>query len=162
MEYVTCLFYLVQEKPFLVRMCLMKTLLIFFIIFSSIAFASSKDYFVLSAKNSGEEIIDKEMVRNIYLGNKLFWKSGKRILPVHLKVTDSSFQAFLEEVINMDKTQFTSYWRRKLFSGRAYPPKQLERDDLIIEYVRDNTDGIGVISNIPESYPSDIKFLEIN
>ena len=140
----------------------MKRFLILFIFFTSFSYSSSKEYFVLSTKNSGEEKIDKETVRNIFLGNKIFWKSGKRILPVHLRVTDSSFQAFLEDVINMDQTQFTSYWRRKLFSGRAYPPKQLERDDLIIEYVKNNTDGIGVISKVPESYPSDIKFLEIN
>ena len=140
----------------------MKKFLMAYIFISLSSMAVAKEYFVLSSKVSIDEKIDKETVRNIYLGNKLYWKSGKRILPVHLKVTDSSFKAFLEEFIDMDHTQFTSYWRRKLFSGRAYPPKQFDKDELIIEFVKNNVDGIGVISKLPSIPSEDLKFIEIN
>lgn len=129
-------------------------------LFSLNSFA--KDYLVLSDDTKRDEVIDRETVKNIYLGNKLYWKSGKRIMPVHLSVEDSSFQLFLEEVIDMDSTQFTSYWRRKLFSGRAYPPKQFEKDDMIIEFIRKNNAGIGVISKAPDKNSDGLIFFQID
>lgn len=129
-------------------------------LFSLNSFA--KDYLVLSDDTKRDEVIDRETVKNIYLGNKLYWKSGKRIMPVHLSVEDSSFQVFLEEVIDMDSTQFTSYWRRKLFSGRAYPPKQFEKDDMIIEFIRKNNAGIGVISKAPDKNSDGLIFFQID
>tara|TARA_Y100000296_G_C5174238_1_gene259093 strand:- start:2330 stop:2749 length:420 start_codon:yes stop_codon:yes gene_type:complete len=129
-------------------------------LFSLNSFA--KDYLVLSNDTKRDEVIDRETVKNIFLGNKLYWKSGKRIMPVHLSVEDSSFQVFLEEVIDMDSTQFTSYWRRKLFSGRAYPPKQFEKDDMIIEFIRKNNAGIGVISKAPDKNSDGLIFFQID
>lgn len=129
-------------------------------LFSLNSFA--KDYLVLSNDTKRDEVIDRETVKNIFLGNKLYWKSGKRIMPVHLSVEDSSFQVFLEEVVDMDSTQFTSYWRRKLFSGRAYPPKQFEKDDMIIEFVRKNNAGIGVISMAPDKNSDGLIFFQID
>ena len=137
------------------------------IIFVNVIFLLSlnsfaKDYLVLSNDTKRDEVIDRETVKNIFLGNKLYWKSGKRIMPVHLSVEDSSFQVFLEEVIDMDSTQFTSYWRRKLFSGRAYPPKQFEKDDMIIEFIRKNNAGIGVISKAPDKNSDGLIFFQID
>lgn len=129
-------------------------------LFSLNSFA--KDYLVLSNDTKRDEVIDRETVKNIFLGNKLYWKSGKRIMPVHLSVEDSSFQVFLEEVVDMDSTQFTSYWRRKLFSGRAYPPKQFEKDDMIIEFIRKNNAGIGVISKAPDKNSNGLIFFQID
>ena len=129
-------------------------------LFSLNSFA--KDYLVLSNDTKRDEVIDRETVKNIFLGNKLYWKSGKRIMPVHLSVEDSSFQVFLEEVVDMDSTQFTSYWRRKLFSGRAYPPKQFEKDDMIIEFIRKNNAGIGVISKAPDKNSDGLIFFQID
>lgn len=129
-------------------------------LFSLNSFA--KEYLVLSNDTKRDEVIDRETVKNIFLGNKLYWKSGKRIMPVHLSVEDSSFQAFLEEVIDMDSTQFTSYWRRKLFSGRAYPPKQFEKDDMIIEFIRKNNAGIGVISKASDKNSDGLIFFQID
>ena len=130
------------------------------IILSSYVYA--KEFFVLSNDSKKDEVINRETVRNIYLGNKLYWKSGKRIMPVHLNVADSSFQAFLEDVVDMDPTQFTSYWRRKLFSGRAYPPKQFDKDDSIIEFIRKNNSGIGVISKAPDKKSEDLIYFQID
>ena len=129
-------------------------------LFSLNSFA--KDYLVLSNDTKRDEVIDRETVKNIFLGNKLYWKSGKRIMPVHLSVEDSSFQVSLEEVVDMDSTQFTSYWRRKLFSGRAYPPKQFEKDDMIIEFIRKNNAGIGVISKAPDKNSNGLIFFQID
>ncbi|WP_127714606.1 hypothetical protein [Halobacteriovorax sp. HLS] len=137
-----------------------KIILVLFLFFSSKGF--SKEYFVLSSTNVKESNISKEVVRKIFLGNKLFWESGERILPVHLPVQTKAFKTFLSEVVQMDSSQFLSYWRRKMFSGRAHPPKQLLRDDSIIEYIQNNPQGIGVISSYPESKSEDIVVVEIH
>ncbi|OUR97293.1 hypothetical protein A9Q84_13285 [Halobacteriovorax marinus] len=134
-----------------------------FLVFS-LAFSLSSlgaEFFVLSSKNLNTESVNKEVVKSIFLGNKLYWESGKRILPVHLPVNNKSFRFFLEEVIDMDANQFLSYWRRRLFSGRAHPPKQLAKDDLIIEYIKNHPEGIGVISKAPAEESEDVIVIEI-
>ena len=130
------------------------------LLFSSVSF--SKDYFVLSSSKVKEANISKDIVKRIFLGNKLFWESGERILPVHLPVKTKAFKKFLTDVVDMDSSQFLSYWRRKMFSGRAHPPKQLSKDDSIIKFIQDNPEGIGVISSYPNPKVSDVVVIEIN
>ena len=132
-----------------------------FIILSS-ATICAKDYFVLSSTNVKEKNLDKKTIKKIFLGNKLFWSSGERILPVHLPVETKAFKSFLSEIVNMDEAQFLSYWRRKLFSGRAHPPKQLRRDENIIEFIQEHPEGIGVISSFPSKSHNDVLVLELD
>jgi hypothetical protein len=138
----------------------MKIIFITFILSITLS-TSASEYFVLSTKNINSENIDKKIVKNIFLGNKIYWESGKRILPVHLPISSESFKFFLKDVIDMDSNQFLSYWRRKLFSGRAHPPKQLEKDALIIEFIKSHPDGIGVISKVPKIKNKDIVIIKM-
>lgn len=136
--------------------------IIFLTILLSLSFSPrASEYFVLSTKNINSENINKKIVKNIFLGNKIYWESGKRILPVHLPISSESFKFFLKDVIDMDSKQFLSYWRRRLFSGRAHPPKQLEKDDLIIEFIKSHPDGIGVISKKPKKKIEDIVLIKM-
>jgi ABC-type phosphate transport system substrate-binding protein len=139
-----------------------RKLFISFLLIFTVNEVLAKDYFVLSSSNVKEKGLDKATIKKIFLGNKLFWDSGERILPVHLPVNSKSFKSFLSEVVNMDSAQFLSYWRRKLFSGRAHPPKQLSKDDSIIKFIQENPEGIGVISNFPKETHNDIVVIELD
>lgn len=120
------------------------------------------EYLIVSKKNAEAQTIDKDIVRDIYLGSKLFWKDGSRIQPVHLPITDKTFNHFVEEVIQMDTSQFLSYWRRKLFSGRAHPPKQIKKIEEIIKFVEDHPDSIAILPLSPKNISEHITVIELD
>jgi hypothetical protein len=132
-------------------MALIRFTLLFTLILSN---AYAESYFILGnkVKNINEEI-SKEDVKSIFLGEKLYWKDGERIIPVHPPLTKESTTSFLQDVVKMDASQYLSYWRRKLFSGRGYPPKKIQGDEQIIEFVKKNDSAIAVISKRPPMLP---------
>ncbi|PIK15460.1 hypothetical protein [Halobacteriovorax sp. JY17] len=138
-----------------------KVLLTFLILFTCHAIPA-KDYLVVSNKNKDIQNIDKELVKDIYLGSKLFWKNGSRIQPVHLPIDDKGFDTFLSNVVEMDTNQFLAYWRRKLFSGRAHPPKQISRVQDILKFVEENPDSIAVLPKKPKIDDSSLIIIELD
>lgn len=128
---------------------ILKLTLIISIIFTT-QVAAANDYLVVNRSNKYVSEIDKEVVKDVFLGSKLFWEDGSRIQPVHLPINDKEFDTFLHNVVEMDTNQFLAYWRRKLFSGRAHPPKQMNRIEDILKYIQENPKSIGIIPVRPK------------
>lgn len=123
---------------------------------------SAKDYLITNQSNAENKTIDREFIKNVFLGTKLFWENGTRIQPVHLPIDNKSFDTFLENIVEMDTKQFLAYWRRKLFSGRAHPPKQISKIKDIIKFVEENPDSIAVLPEKPDNIPSEIYVIELH
>ncbi len=132
--------------------------LISILIFSNLALAN---YFVIGSETAKNEQVTKIILKDIFLGKKLFWKSGERIRPTHVAVTTPSFQEFLTKVLNMDASQFLTHWRRKLFSGRGYPPKEFKKSEMIVKYIESNPESIGIIAQLPKVTPQGVLIIDI-
>ncbi|ATH07669.1 hypothetical protein BIY24_06835 [Halobacteriovorax marinus] len=138
-----------------------KLILTFFTLFSCQGLVA-KDYLVVSKKNSEIKSIDRETVKDIYLGSKLFWSNGSRIQPIHLPIEDKAFDTFLMNIVEMDTNQFLSYWRRKLFSGRAHPPKQIQKVQDILKFVEENPDSVAVLPSRPKLNSKSLVIIELD
>lgn len=77
--------------------------------------------FVTNVKNEINSI-SKTEVREIYLGNSFTWINGKKAIPLRLELNDG-LDDFLSAYVGMSVSNFNAYWRRRLFSGKAIPPK---------------------------------------
>jgi len=62
----------------------------------------------------------------------------------------------------MDTNQFLAYWRRKLFSGRAHPPKQISRVQDILKYVEENPASIAVLPKRPKIEDASLIIIELD
>lgn len=125
-------------------------LILFTLLSSASTFADVKYYVMSKAKSSVNENIDLNDLREIYLGNRIFWRSGDRIFPAHVTTRDGVITHFLDEVLSMSPRQYNKYWRRKLFAGKGHPPKELENDTKIIDFVKKTDGSIGLLSAAPK------------
>lgn len=110
----------------------------------------AETYVVMSGtKATVKEKIDLNDLREIYMGHRIFWTDGERIYPSHIDKESSSMNIFLNQVLSMNPRQFNKYWRRRLFSGKGHPPKEIENDRQALDYVRKTKGSIAIVSRLP-------------
>jgi ABC-type phosphate transport system substrate-binding protein len=89
--------------------------------------------------------IDKELLKNIFLGKKSKFDNGEKVEPVMLK-SEKLYSEFVKTVTGKSEKQFDTYWKKKIFTGKGKPPRTFENEQDIINYVKENKDAIGFIS----------------
>jgi hypothetical protein len=133
-------------------------LLLFLLLTTTSAKADIKYYVMSSTKSSVNENIDLNDLREIFLGNRVFWRSGERIYPAHVSTRTNNMKSFIDEVLSMSPRQYNKYWRRRLFSGKGHPPKELENDTKIIDFVKKTDGSIGLLSALPKSFEKNLYY----
>ena len=135
------------------------TFLLFSLVVSSSA--SGNSYVVMSSTDSTvKENIDIADLRDIFLGNRLFWRNGERIFPAHIPKETQKMKVFLNQVLSMSPRKFNKHWRRRLFSGKGHPPLELDSDRKTIDYVKTTNGAIGVIGRLPKKRDSHLFFFK--
>lgn len=85
--------------------------------------------------------IDEASVPRIYLGQS-------RVLNgVNLPEDSAVRKAFEEKLLGQSGEQLKRHWAKLKFTGRATPLNELNGDDAVLEYVLNNPQGIGYISD---------------
>lgn len=126
-----------------------------YIVFMALVFSMphvgwSADIYIIANKNVPDKELEKESIERIYLGKKTQWSNGSQIVPVILK-SGTTHSGFIKKFLGRDTSQFTTYWKQAVFTGRGMPPKSFETEAELIEYL-DNTPGaIGYASFVPPS-----------
>ncbi len=72
-----------------------------------------------------------------------------RISLCHLKSNDKVFKKMLKSVLARESSQYLNLWRRKLFTGRGYPPRQLKSNEGVFDCVKRNNSTLGIASSMP-------------
>jgi hypothetical protein len=121
-----------------------------YVIVSTLALKGSSE---LSPKGSGELSLGD--VRDIFLGQKLFWQNNERIYPVCSNLASPPLVQFQHDILKMEPDQYTSYWRRKLFSGKGHPPKEFSDDAQALSFIRSNPSSIGILESKPDPRASE-------
>jgi hypothetical protein len=84
-------------------------------------------------------------VRDVFLGEKQFVGSVK-LLPVD----NSAAQAdFLDKVMKMDATKYTTAWTKKSFRDGSTPPSVKSGDGEVVEFLKHSPGGCGYLGSAP-------------
>ena len=83
-----------------------------------------------------------------------------KVQPVDQAGDRSVRRSFSESVHGKSVAAVKSYWQTMIFSGRSTPPPELDTDGQVLQYLRDNTGGIGYVS-AGASTGSGVKVLRI-
>lgn len=127
--------------------------LAFLVLFTiSAAIGWSAEIFVLANKGVPDKELQRESVERIYLGKKSQWSDGTRVVPVVLK-SGATHTAFVKKFLDRDASQFSTYWKQAVFTGRGMPPKSFESEAELIEFVSNTPGAIGYASFVPTSKP---------
>ena len=104
------------------------------------------DIYVIVNKENTIQQLDKNDVIELYMGRTRFFKTGFRALAVDVALGDSVRSDFYRDLIHKSVAEVQAYWARLLFTGRATPPFQIEKDIDVINFVSENISAIGYVS----------------
>ena len=134
--------------------------LIILIFLSASLYTLSADYFIIANENVPENKIDRQRLRDIFLGNTGNWDNGGRIILATLR-RGKARDSFLSDIIGRTSAQFDRYWKEKAFTGKGIAPKILENDECMIDFIASNDGAIGYTDTMPEE-DSKVKIIKID
>ena len=124
---------------------------------SSLALAA--DYILITDNSNPVTTLSAKEVKNIYLGKKSVWSDGSHIT-VFTQTVSNVNRPFMKEMVRKTPQQFSTYWKKSLFTGTGLPPKDYSSDDAIKAAVAAKPGAIGYIQ--ASSLDDTVKQLEIN
>lgn len=108
--------------------------------------AKAGDIIIIGNKSVAESKLAKNDIKNIYLGKKTTWNDNEKI--VFLTQDDTSISdEFLKEYVNKSASQFDSYWKAQVFSGKGTPPKSFASDSEMVQFVAQTKGALGYVSS---------------
>src|SRR5688572_6623527 len=121
------------------------TLLLLSIVMLSAGTANAAVKIVVHGSNSVSSIT-KAKAADLFLKRVTRWDNGRAVTPVDLSDKNPTRGAFSKELLGKEVPWVKSYWQKMIFSGRATPPVELSSDNEVLEFVRNNADAIGYVS----------------
>jgi ABC-type phosphate transport system substrate-binding protein len=118
-------------------------LAVFFFGFPSMLLAG--DYVVITNKDVSASSLSKSELQSIFLGERTKWDDGKHINIVILAQGDVH-KSFLQDIVEKTPSQYESFWKKLIFTGKATAPKSLDSIEKIVEYVAGQQGAIGYVS----------------
>lgn len=99
---------------------------------------------IVHPSNSLSAIHISELKR-IYLGKKKYFPNGGKVIPADLPNNNATRKTFYEVVVGMSGRRLKSYWSKRIFTGKATPPKQLPDTNAMIEWVSKQPKAVGYL-----------------
>lgn len=119
--------------------------LVLTIVYFSLHFAHADSFKIVANKQIGQTQISKKLLKSLFLGDSVFLNE-KRVFLIYIN-KDLAFETFVNQVIGMQADVFHQYWRRRLFSGKAIPPRKVDNSENLFEYMFSDVGVIGIISS---------------
>lgn len=91
------------------------------------------------------ETLSMRDVQKIYRGLRTRWNDEKRIFLVISKDREVS-DIFIREYIGKSSSQFITYWKKRVFSGKSLMPKMAKTEEDVIRYVAQTPWALGYVS----------------
>ena len=134
------------------------TAILMFALLSVGSVALAADYVLITDNSNPVSMLSAKDVKNIYLGKKTVWSDGSHIT-VFAQSGSNVNAVFLKEMVRKSQQQYTTYWKKSLFTGTGLPPKDFASDEAIKAAVSAKPGAIGYIS--ASSIDDTVKRLDI-
>lgn len=85
--------------------------------------------------------------KKIFLGRKGAFDNGQRAVPVTLVEGHAIRTDFNRMVLNKSESQYSGYWAKMSFTGRAVPPKELTNSKEVIDFIANNPNAVGIMND---------------
>ena len=83
-------------------------------------------------------------VQRLFLGKNKSFPGGGEATPVSNK-NDAVREQFNQVLLGKNESQIKAYWSQLVFTGKGTPPKELDSDDAVKQFVANNPTAIGYI-----------------
>jgi ABC-type phosphate transport system substrate-binding protein len=103
--------------------------------------------------------ISKSDLARIFLKKRTKWPDGRSAVPVGQKRAPELRREFSKEILGMTLDMVESHWQAQVFSGRGTPPKVLNGDAEVIDYVRRTPGSAGYVTGGADT--SSVKVIKV-
>lgn len=112
---------------------------------------------ITHANNSIDSVSASE-AKAIFLGKRQRWESGEKI-KLYVQKSGSVTNVFSSEIVNQTASQYSLYWRKKMFSGTGVPPREVSGDEGMVQAIASEPGAIGYVS--ASNLPDNVKVLAV-
>ena len=86
------------------------------------------------------------MLKRIFLSKVRVYPESRENISIMWQPDENEiYDLFLQKVLQRKKPQVNAYWSRMLFTGKALLPEQGADDSAVIDFVKNNPQGIGYV-----------------
>lgn len=114
---------------------------------------------VVNAANAVNELSSDEVAR-LFLKKVRTWPDGRMAAPVDQSTTSPVRAQFGKEILRLSLGQQKEYWLAQTLSGRELPPRALEGDAAVLDFVGAQSGAIAYVSTKVELPPT-VKALKV-
>ncbi len=107
--------------------------------------ALAADYVVITNKSNPATVLSAKEIKNYYLGKQTSWSDGTRVI-VYTQNASAVNADFLKQMVRKSPQQYTTYWKKSLFTGTGLPPKDFASDAEMKAAIASQSGSIGYIS----------------
>lgn len=113
-------------------------------IFLSINSLANNDFVVAVSKKSTINQLSKNDIAKLFLSKIKSFPNGEKAITIEINNKESQIN-FYKELTNKNEKQLSKYWAKMIFTGRGIPPKKLEKESELIEFIAKNKNAITYI-----------------
>jgi ABC-type phosphate transport system substrate-binding protein len=93
--------------------------------------------------------LDADALQRYFLGKTTTWEGGGLVVLATLR-EGATHEAFLSAYVGKTPSQFTSHWRKLVFTGKASEPRSFASEVELVAYVAATPGAIGYVSAAAE------------
>ena len=101
---------------------------------------------IIGNKNIAAEKLDAATVKAVFLGKKVSWNTGGRVVLAILK-SGPVADEFLQKAAEMNASAFSNHWRRLAMTGGGTAPKFFEKEEELRKFVAETPGAIGFVDS---------------
>jgi ABC-type phosphate transport system substrate-binding protein len=113
---------------------------------SGVVSGQESGYKVIGHPSTTPDSVSKRDLTKVFLKIRTKWQNGQAAEPVDMKRSSAVRARFSEGVLAKSIAQVESHWQAQVFTGNGTPPKVLESDAAVLEFVRSKPGAVGYVS----------------
>ena len=125
----------------------MRTLFLSFLLVAAVAVsaATAQDLVLIANSDVPVDSISASDVEKIFLGKQTSWSNGSKIHFLTLK-EPTTHETFLKSYVGKSPSQFKTFWKKQVFTGKGKMPKTAGSGQEMIDLVTKTSGAIGYVA----------------
>jgi len=143
-------------------LCAIKTTFIVALVIvltTNISYSAHPQIAIVANTSFNTEKISQNKIQKLWLGKTKKLPNIGRVYIIDQKPNNSITKLFYKRIIKKKPNQIKAYWAKFQYIGKGFPPRTVESDSDVIQWLLDNKNGIGYIDR--NSVTDDLKVLMI-
>jgi ABC-type phosphate transport system substrate-binding protein len=108
--------------------------------------AGAQDVVLIASPDVPVDSLSASDIENIFLGKKTTWDNGSKIVFYTLK-DGSAHESFLKNYVSKSASQFKTFWKKQVFTGKGKMPKSFGNDQEMANAITGTGSAIGYVSS---------------